>query len=144
MIYALGLIFQFHKGTIRTNIWTISHIIDIKFQFHKGTIRTVKQVGSTSSAVKFQFHKGTIRTFMRWALVFQTTFYFNSIKVRLEPYAPDIDFVFQFYFNSIKVRLERMRRSRRSSASQFQFHKGTIRTSELSAFKASIQSISIP
>ena len=33
------------------------------FQFHKGTIRTVMTVVSSMPILIFQFHKGTIRTF---------------------------------------------------------------------------------
>ena len=32
------------------------------FQFHKGTIRTKPKVDSRTSIFIFQFHKGTIRT----------------------------------------------------------------------------------
>ena len=34
------VLFQFHKGTIRTEISPYSYAVTIKFQFHKGTIRT--------------------------------------------------------------------------------------------------------
>ena len=78
------MIFQFHKGTIRTNgrvalipsdIYFNSikvrleplnlHIDDasIEFQFHKGTIRTFRLDVDTRDYQIFQFHKGTIRTY---------------------------------------------------------------------------------
>ena len=36
--------FQFHKGTIRTEVTDIRCLTDNKFQFHKGTIRTFLSV----------------------------------------------------------------------------------------------------
>ncbi len=35
-----ALIFQFHKGTIRTPLRSFTTLPSQKFQFHKGTIRT--------------------------------------------------------------------------------------------------------
>ena len=57
-------------------------------------------------------------------------FYFNSIKVRLEPLGGALSGDLNQNFNSIKVRLERCRglRTQRPDI-RFQFHKGTIRTS---------------
>ena len=34
------IIFQFHKGTIKTDIQHEATSLDKKFQFHKGTIKT--------------------------------------------------------------------------------------------------------
>ena len=78
------MIFQFHKGTIRTfavlrGYLAIRHFNSIKvrlerkktigswsplvlFQFHKGTIRTIDAQGKRFRSLEFQFHKGTIRT----------------------------------------------------------------------------------
>ena len=36
-------IFQFHKGTIKTDILRSIYIRDEKFQFHKGTIKTYRK-----------------------------------------------------------------------------------------------------
>ena len=36
--------------------------IIIIFQFHKGTIRTFRNKGEEQNVLPFQFHKGTIRT----------------------------------------------------------------------------------
>ena len=33
--------FQFHKGTIRTEVITTANTASTVFQFHKGTIRTL-------------------------------------------------------------------------------------------------------
>ena len=32
--------FQFHKGTIKTDLKPVYKVIPLKFQFHKGTIKT--------------------------------------------------------------------------------------------------------
>ena len=56
------LIFQFHKGTIRTVSAGASDAGGLLFQFHKGTIRTVSAGASAAGGLLFQFHKGTIRT----------------------------------------------------------------------------------
>ena len=55
--------------------------------------------------------------------------YFNSIKVRLEHIEPLVDSTSVPDFNSIKVRLEQLTPSSVVYSDQFQFHKGTIRTS---------------
>ena len=56
---------------------------------------------------------------------------FNSIKVRLEPSVCFFFCVVINYFNSIKVRLEQIWRTLPNSLYTFQFHKGTIRTSNI-------------
>ena len=78
------LLFQFHKGTIRTvpdgliridyfrfnsikvrleqTIPPSSKFGATMFQFHKGTIRTSKRETRDTPPLMFQFHKGTIRT----------------------------------------------------------------------------------
>ena len=38
--YSLLPLFQFHKGAIRTCVFTITLVVSSKFQFHKGAIRT--------------------------------------------------------------------------------------------------------
>ena len=53
------------------------------FQFHKGTIRTDLSHRHMFTAQVFQFHKGTIRTSQKLMLVL-LFLYFNSIKVQLE------------------------------------------------------------
>ena len=80
---AFGAVFQFHKGTIKTQYFGTDKTFVFEFQFHKGTIKTIKQnhlrlfilcfnsikvrlkqVGSSiaNAAQTFQFHKGTIKT----------------------------------------------------------------------------------
>ena len=53
------------------------------FQFHKGTIRTLFPRCNNPVPVVFQFHKGTIRTLFRFDKR-GMSIYFNSIKVQLE------------------------------------------------------------
>ena len=54
--------FQFHKGTIKTNTLNIAMEGMRKFQFHKGTIKTGGKAIFLTFTYKFQFHKGTIKT----------------------------------------------------------------------------------
>ena len=75
--------FQFHKGTIKTELVSIQkypntdfNSIKVRlkpstklyrcskllFQFHKGTIKTAKFYNSSCLLRTFQFHKGTIKT----------------------------------------------------------------------------------
>ena len=57
------LLFQFHKGTIKTYYMSLREILVYVFQFHKGTIKTTKKFITISIvSLKFQFHKGTIKT----------------------------------------------------------------------------------
>ena len=104
LIYALGLIFQFHKGTIKT---LLEKVIREKyqFQFHKGTIKTIDTPLIRAILNGFQFHKGTIKTLSQ----------FDKLMI-------DRD------FNSIKVRLKLSTSGHPVASVPFQFHKGTIKT----------------
>ena len=77
------------------------------FQFHKGTIRTKGALKAVTKSAPFQFHKGTIRTHSNLIAKMVCKFHFNSIKVRLERDAYDYMHQDKSHFNSIKVRLER-------------------------------------
>ena len=77
------MLFQFHKGTIRTQLEFPTPEFDAMFQFHKGTIRTGQTPQVASAPAEFQFHKGTIRT-TDHTDGNRTYRSFNSIKVRLE------------------------------------------------------------
>ena len=58
----LYIMFQFHKGSIKTLIpsrWSIS--IN-SFQFHKGSIKTHNKGNEGITVDAFQFHKGSIKT----------------------------------------------------------------------------------
>ena len=105
------MVFQFHKGTIRTGTSLPLTYDDIGFQFHKGTIRTKREsmmrlrlIDFNSIKVRleltdkrvqsprrlpFQFHKGTIRTYHSRQHRKQVL-HFNSIKVRLEHLFPSV------------------------------------------------------
>ena len=70
------LLFQFHKGTIRTIRRCSVFRNPRAFQFHKGTIRTVIDYGCKGTDNEFQFHKGTIRTSI-------TSKYFNFANISI-------------------------------------------------------------
>ena len=57
-----SLLFQFHKGTIKTP--KAYHHLQYQtiFQFHKGTIKTHRPTHNLVKITGFQFHKGTIKT----------------------------------------------------------------------------------
>ena len=97
------------------------------FQFHKGTIKTSKNRSYNLNQHIFQFHKGTIKTLKNFIFLSSKN-YFNSIKVRLKQYSVLITFFLIFYFNSIKVRLKQPASLSRCICWIFQFHKGTIKT----------------
>ena len=77
----------------------------VVFQFHKGTIKTPRRPSPPCRGVPFQFHKGTIKT-----VVFQKLKSpidnFNSIKVRLKLTKGAPWKLGCTHFNSIKVRLK--------------------------------------
>ena len=103
----------------------------ILFQFHKGTIRTSIETILPRSSTTFQFHKGTIRT-TNDPTALEHLIYFNSIKVRLERLnhlkLANLD-GFQFHKGTIRTwRLV----TDDVAIPVFQFHKGTIRTNDLS------------
>ena len=56
------MIFQFHKGTIKTIKKSNTTFTSNIFQFHKGTIKTDKPLHCLIAFIIFQFHKGTIKT----------------------------------------------------------------------------------
>ena len=71
--------------------------------------------------------------------------YFNSIKVRLEPYDDlNVPAVRVPNFNSIKVRLEPRMIVQSLFIRLFQFHKGTIRTHSSKGSQIPYTLISIP
>ena len=106
VLYRCKIIFQFHKGTIKTLVRqiyaeTLVYFNSIKvrlklylsknliyktnsFQFHKGTIKTDLSFTSKFTASVFQFHKGTIKTILMMKPHILVLSHFNSIKVRLK------------------------------------------------------------
>ena len=141
-------VFQFHKGTIKTNkenrlLTSDLHFNSIKvrlkqsgkenrcyrtiFQFHKGTIKTRDDDDMLARQRIFQFHKGTIKTrcpagHPRPLCPFQ--FHKGTIKTydEIKQMRGDLN------FNSIKVRLKLSYSSLTKRKNAFQFHKGTIKT----------------
>ena len=54
--------FQFHYGTIKTNMNNDFLKLIRQFQFHYGTIKTACTLYQCNINRKFQFHYGTIKT----------------------------------------------------------------------------------
>ena len=75
-------VFQFHKGSIDTQLERAGRAALPAFQFHKGSIDTLQQKILSLLFPIFQFHKGSIDTPEGNAQTMLVT-YFNSIKVRL-------------------------------------------------------------
>ena len=101
-----SMLFQFHKGTIRTGGFGEFAVSFVPFQFHKGTIRTFHRVIVEVHFDEFQFHKGTIRTGIG-STEGAAMWNFNSIKVQLELSIASRHAASSIsYFNSIKVQLE--------------------------------------
>ena len=122
--------FQFHKGSIRTNIKFLCIFLwlccfnSIKVQlelfrkqvflilclsFNSIKVQLERAFGTLSNILQllFQFHKGSIRTLMFWNRIVFCVVSFNSIKVQLE--------------QGIGIDWKNWR-------IMFQFHKGSIRT----------------
>ena len=97
------------------------------FQFHKGTIRTGEHKAKSSAFAHFNSIKVQLELNGTDDYPFFLS-YFNSIKVQLER---DDEFFSRLWlenFNSIKVQLEPITCLKLEACTEFQFHKGTIRT----------------
>ena len=94
----------------------------IKVQLEHSSIITI-----VYDMLEFQFHKDTIRTFVSCHNI-QELGNFNSIKVQLEPTNFQCSLNTILHFNSIKVQLELVGACSPPFRTEFQFHKGTIRT----------------
>ena len=99
----------------------------ILFQFHKGTIRTRQRFLQDDCLINFNSIKVRLEPSLP-ARIYYSRNYFNSIKVRLELKEEFEKQWNEFHFNSIKVRLEQGLRPEWWIIPVFQFHKGTIRT----------------
>ncbi len=79
-----GKRFQFHKGTIKTNLCMVTFTLLSYFNSIKVRLKLKHITASTQFMTIFQFHKGTIKTlaFLDEGI---KTWNFNSIKVRLKP-----------------------------------------------------------
>ena len=128
MTVTASLLFQFHKGSIKTlinytSMQKSSNFNSIKvrlklngyrefstpyqFQFHKGSIKTLKIVVKVLIYALFQFHKGSIKTGrsrQKVKAVFIFQFHKGSIKTVVPSVKEDVD----LHFNSIKVRLKHL------------------------------------
>ena len=85
----------------------IKRLLDLLFQFHKGTIKTQQPVTSSLQGQRFQFHKGTIKTIFLHKNTKIVT-HFNSIKVRLKQTTKQrraTSNQFQFHKGTIKTEL---------------------------------------
>ena len=80
--------------------------ISLIFQFHKGTIKTGLSTALAGEQSVFQFHKGTIKT-QELSSMYSTHANFNSIKVQLRPKGSSRSrlqsFQFQFHKGTIKT-----------------------------------------
>ena len=76
-------LFQFHKGTIRTNQMQ-QYYTDFMY-FNSIEVQLELKIGCVSISIckRFQFHKGTIRTAVA-SYQHEGCIHFNSIKVQLE------------------------------------------------------------
>ena len=99
------LLFQFHKGTLKT-------------QHSLSVLAVVLNFNSIKVRLKLPIHRGFAGDFAN----------FNSIKVRLKLDYPAELVVLALHFNSIKVRLKLAAKSILAHRLAFQFHKGTIKT----------------
>ena len=128
------MLFQFHKGTIRT--FAIIPAAERQGNFNSIKVRLeLNSLYLVFFLTRFQFHKGTIRT-VNDPSISDSERHFNSIKVRLELDSPMITFEEMQNFNSIKVRLEQhLSWPVTVALISFQFHKGTIRTARLMPFE---------
>ena len=57
-----SLMFQFHNGSIKSQMYT-SHLWQRQqFQFHNGSIKSSLALTTTSISYEFQFHNGSIKS----------------------------------------------------------------------------------
>ena len=83
----MSAIFQFHKGTIKTDVRIASEQERTNFNSIKVRLKQAREAATTFKIVEFQFHKGTIKTMLRHSKeVLDSNF--NSIKVRLKLLRP--------------------------------------------------------
>ena len=109
------------------------------FQFHKGAIKRPYKEGYRRPLRRFQFHKGAIKS---RSFLFEDAAHdsFNSIKVRLKDARSAEPIYARYGFNSIKVRLKAYRSIYECGIdSQFQFHKGAIKSVRLVSFISKVK-----
>ncbi len=97
--------FQFHFGSIGSNLLLISFKSGLKFQFHFGSIGRKLNCKKHDNLFWFQFHFGSIGRRVP-ELVIGCPLSFNSTLVRLEVLWDYPQRGVYFSFNSTLVRLE--------------------------------------
>ena len=77
---------DFNSIKVRLKLSVLCPITEhgLVFQFHKGTIKTNRTRRPSARPALFQFHKGTIKTLINFTALCQVLKNFNSIKVRLK------------------------------------------------------------
>ena len=55
-------VFQFHTGSIKSELSNIVHRVDILFQFHTGSIKSDSPRRKRMYLAVFQFHTGSIKS----------------------------------------------------------------------------------
>ena len=123
--------FQFHDGTIKSGFAMSRHPWSWLFQFHDGTIKsyisgipTYRIMNFNSTMVRLKENEAQNH--------FSQLQYFNSTMVRLKvsPIIFKLSFVF-WYFNSTMVRLKGNNHMDWFEVILFQFHDGTIKSSDI-------------
>ena len=100
-----NLLFQFHKGAIKTLLFC--HILLALFHFNSIKVRLkLSQATFPRFVTKFQFHKGAIKTTMTFSLYLT-------------------NYLFQFHKGAIKTIVKGLNTF---CYILFQFHKGAIKT----------------
>ena len=61
-LYVSDILFQFHKGTIKTFYEYLLHHHHLHFNSIKVQLKLPKRETEKASVFQFQFHKGTIKT----------------------------------------------------------------------------------
>ena len=119
--------FQFHKGSINTNI--VVAVITAAIRFNSIKVRLIQEHGLAVGDLVTCFNSIKVRLIL-WPLSQGRRRHggFNSIKVRLIPSGSFCLHTGQMCFNSIKVRLILVDRNADADTELFQFHKGSINT----------------
>ena len=122
----LLLYFNSIKVRLKHNL-ACSFVRPLLFQFHKGTIKTLLLPLCSSLSTNFNSIKVRLKL-QGGTMGAPSPRHFNSIKVRLKRNNQgniNVDFN---NFNSIKVRLKHNNYIKATVLTPFQFHKGTIKT----------------
>ncbi len=125
---ALPQEFQFHFGTIKTDMYQDDNVSAAIFQFHFGTIKTPYRLLYRR---RYQYFNSTLVRLKRTGGVTHGPQLdnFNSTLVRLKPGWPTRIPRFTGNFNSTLVRLKRYKHGAYTGSHRiFQFHFGTIKT----------------